>query len=103
VAPLVQAISPALLWHFDEAGWNVLGYEYAEGRHADYAPGSPDLDRLVQFMDALSQIKVPGDPGPFQRAEDRWTPSRLSGLGIAVRRAGADAFGLGALVQGASW
>src|SRR5882724_9768312 len=32
VAPLVTEISPALLWHFDEAGWNVLGYEYAPGR-----------------------------------------------------------------------
>jgi hypothetical protein len=74
VAPLVTEISPALLWHFDEAGWNVLGYEYAPGRHADYAPGSPDLDRLVQLMDALSQIKVPDDPGPFQQAEERWKP-----------------------------
>jgi hypothetical protein len=33
VAPLVKEISPALLWHFDEAGWNVLGYQYAPGRH----------------------------------------------------------------------
>jgi hypothetical protein len=74
VAPLVSGISPALLWHFDEAGWNVLGYEYADGRHADYTPGSPDLDRLVQLMDALSAIKVPDDPGPFKRAEDRWKP-----------------------------
>jgi hypothetical protein len=41
VAPLVKGISPALLWHFDEAGWNVLGYEYAPGRHADHSPGSP--------------------------------------------------------------
>ena len=72
VAPLVKEISPALLWHFDEAGWNVLGYEYAPGRHADYSPGSPDLDRLVQLMDALSQIKVKDDPGPFKRAEDRY-------------------------------
>jgi hypothetical protein len=52
VAPLVREISPALLCHFDEAGWNVLGYEYAPGRHADYSPGSPDLDRLVQLMGA---------------------------------------------------
>ena len=74
VAPLVGEISPALLWHFDEAGWNVLGYEYADGRHADYSPGSPDLDRLVQLMDALSAIKVPDDAGPFKRAEDRWKP-----------------------------
>ncbi|HET9972437.1 MAG TPA: hypothetical protein VFQ68_29665 [Streptosporangiaceae bacterium] len=74
VAPLVKEISPALLWHFDEAGWNVLGYQYAAGRHADYSPGSADLDRLVQFMDTLSAIKVPDDPGPFKRAEDRWKP-----------------------------
>jgi hypothetical protein len=72
VAPLVKEISPTLLWRFDEAGWNVLGYEYAPGRHADYTPGSPDLDRLVHLMDALSAIKVPDDPGPFKRAEDRW-------------------------------
>jgi hypothetical protein len=74
VAPLVKEISPALLWHFDESGWNVLGYQYAPGRHADYSPGSPDLDRLVHLMDALSAIKVPDDPGPLKRAEDRWIP-----------------------------
>ena len=78
VAPLVRDISPALLWHFDEAGWNVLGYEYVPGRHADYTPGSPDLDRLVQLMDALSQIKVKDDPGPFKRAEDRWKPTSMT-------------------------
>jgi hypothetical protein len=74
VAPLVSDISPALLWHFDEAGWNVLGYQYAPGRHADYAPGSHDLDQLVQVMETLSAIQVPGDPGLFKRAEDRWRP-----------------------------
>ena len=54
MAPLVGEISPVLLWHFDEAGWNVLGYEYADGRHADYSPGSPDLDRLVQLSECVS-------------------------------------------------
>lgn len=74
IAPFVKDISPALLWHFDEAGWTILGYEYAPGRHADYAPGSPDLDRLVQLMGALSEIKVPDALGPLKRAEDRWKP-----------------------------
>ncbi|HET9897928.1 MAG TPA: hypothetical protein VFQ44_23610 [Streptosporangiaceae bacterium] len=74
IAPLVSDISPALLWHFDEAGWNVLGYEYAPGRYADYTPGSPDLDRLVQLMHALTEIKISDDHGPFKRAEDRWKP-----------------------------
>jgi hypothetical protein len=72
VAPLVTSISPALLWRFDEAGWNVLGYQHAPGRHADYRPGSPDLDQIVQLMHALSQVQVPADPGPLKRAEDRW-------------------------------
>ena len=87
VAPLVTEISPALLWHFDEAGWNVLGYQYAPGRHADYTPGSPDLDRLVQLMETLSAIKVPDDPGAFKRAEDRWKPY-LDDQGSALAFAG---------------
>jgi hypothetical protein len=36
-----QGDLPALLWHFDDAGWNVLGYQYALGRHADYSPDHP--------------------------------------------------------------
>jgi hypothetical protein len=73
VAPLVRDISPALLWHFDEVGWNVLGYEYADGRHADYTPGSPDLDHLARLMTALGDIRVTS-PGPFKRADERWKP-----------------------------
>ena len=71
VAPLVRDISPQLLWHFDQAGWIVLGYEYIEGRHADYRPGSSDLDSLVSVLKTLGGIDV-SDPGPFKLAEDRW-------------------------------
>jgi hypothetical protein len=49
IAPLVRDISLALLWHFDETGWNVLGYEYAPGRHADYSPASPDLAGCLRW------------------------------------------------------
>jgi hypothetical protein len=87
VAPLVTAVSPALLWHFDEAGWNVLGYQYAPGRHADYSPGSSDLVQLVQLMTTLGSIEVPADPGPFKRAEDRWK-SYVDDPGDAVVFAG---------------
>lgn len=71
-APLVTHISPALLWRFDDVGWNVLGYECVPGRHADYGPGSPDLDHVVRLMETLGAIVVPADPGPLKRAEDRW-------------------------------
>jgi len=71
-APLVSRISPALLWHFDEAGWNVLGFEHISGRAADYGPGSTDLDLVVSLMGALSRVQVPAGLGPLKRAEDRW-------------------------------
>jgi len=71
-APLVRDISPALLWHFDEAGWNVLGFEYVQGRAADYAPGSPDVEPVLRLMDSLSRIEVPDGYGPVKYAEDRW-------------------------------
>jgi hypothetical protein len=74
VAALVKGISPALLWHLDEVGRNVLGYEYAPGRHADYAPGLPDLHQLMYIVGELCAINVPASPWPFKLAEDRWTP-----------------------------
>ena len=72
VAPHVREISPHLQWHFDEAGWIVLGYQHVEGRHADYRPGSPDPDVLLPLLKTLGEIEVPTRPGPFKLAEDRW-------------------------------
>ena len=71
-AALVSTISPALLWHFDEAGWNVLGFEHIDGRAADYSPGSPDLELIIQLMDALSRVEAPDGHGPVKYADDRW-------------------------------
>jgi hypothetical protein len=70
-APLVRGISPELLWTFDEAGWYVIGYEYVEGRPADYRPGSPDIDLVVGVMQALSTIEVPAGPGPWKPMQTR--------------------------------
>lgn len=70
-APLAKGISPELLWQFDEAGWNVLGFEHIEGRSADYSPGSPDIDLVTGLMEALSAIDIPAGPGPWKRIETR--------------------------------
>lgn len=70
-APLVKGISPQLLWQFDEAGWNVLGYEYVNGRSADYRPGSPDIDLIVGLMRTLSAIQIPAGPGPWKPIQTR--------------------------------
>lgn len=72
VAPMVRHISPPLLWHFDEAGWTVLGYAHVDGRHADYSPGSPDPDALVPVLEALGEVEVLTPSPYFKLAEDRW-------------------------------
>lgn len=71
-APLVKGISPELLWQFDEAGWNVLGFAHLEGRPADYRPGSPDLELIIDLMTALGAVEVPDGHEPVKYAEDRW-------------------------------
>ena len=70
-APLAKGISPELLWHFDEAGWNVLGFEHVHGRAADYSPGSPDIDLVTGLMHALAAIEIPPGPGPWKPLETR--------------------------------
>lgn len=70
-APLVKGISPALLWQFDEAGWNVLGFEHIDGRSADYRPGSPDTSLVTDLMQTLSAIEVPPGPGPWKPIQTR--------------------------------
>lgn len=63
-AKLAKRISPELLWHFDEAGWNVLGFEHIQGRAADYSPGSPDIDLVTKCMEVLAAIQIPPGPAP---------------------------------------
>lgn len=70
-APLVKGISPELLWQFNDAGWNVLGFEHIEGRAADYSPGSRDIDLVIHLMEALAGIEIPPEPGPWKRVETR--------------------------------
>jgi hypothetical protein len=62
----VKGISPELLWQFDEAGWNVLGFEHIDGRKAQYTPCSPDIGPVTELMQTLSSIEVPPGPGPWK-------------------------------------
>jgi hypothetical protein len=70
-APLAKGISPELLWQFDDAGWNVLGFEHIEGRAADYRPGSTDVDLVTGLMEALAAIRIPPGPGPWKPIQAR--------------------------------
>jgi hypothetical protein len=66
----VAPIAPCLLWQVDLDGWNILAFEYLDGRHANLAPGSPDLAKLADTLNQLGQIQVP--ELPLRHMQDRW-------------------------------
>ncbi|RSM67435.1 aminoglycoside phosphotransferase [Actinoplanes sp. ATCC 53533] len=57
--------SPAVEWHFEEAGWLVVAFEHCAGRHADLGPGSPDLELLDEFLTELGETPAPPDVALF--------------------------------------
>lgn len=73
INPYVRAVSPALLWRIEIAGWDLLCFEYLQGRCADYTPGSTDLPRVLATMRRLAELPCPAlPPVYFRRAEQRW-------------------------------
>jgi hypothetical protein len=56
--------SPAVRWHFEAAGWLVVGFEHCDGPHADLSPDSPDLKLLGEALTALGKTQAP-DVGLF--------------------------------------
>ncbi|MCP2336036.1 phosphotransferase [Actinomadura rupiterrae] len=72
INPYVQPYAPRLLWTVEEAGWLLLGFEHVRARHADYTPGSPDLDRLTKVLEALQAMPAP--EVVTLQVERRWQP-----------------------------
>lgn len=52
-------MAPALLWHVQEAGWDLLAFEDIVGRQAVYVPGSDDLPLVVDVMTRLGEHQKP--------------------------------------------
>jgi hypothetical protein len=69
INPYIAALAPRLLWRVQDE-WDVLGFELVEGKHADYAPGSPDLPMVTSIMTALGAIRCPDEP--VKNAPHRW-------------------------------
>ena len=69
INPYVATLSPRLLWRVQDE-WDMLGFELIQGRHADYAPGSPDLPSVTATMTALGEITCPDEP--VKNAPHRW-------------------------------
>ncbi|REE96956.1 phosphotransferase [Thermomonospora umbrina] len=72
VNPHAREFAPRLLWQVEAGGWLALGFEYVEGRHADYAPGSPDLEVLAKTIEAFQALSCPDLVN--RRVERRWEP-----------------------------
>jgi hypothetical protein len=72
INPYVARASPRLRWHINADGWDVLVFEYVDGRHADYAPGSDDIPKVVEVVRLLGQVQCLDLP--LKRAEQRWAP-----------------------------
>jgi hypothetical protein len=71
INPHVTPVAPRLLWHVEDAGWNLLAFTYVRGaRHADYTPGSSDLHHVAATMNRLHQIGCPNLP--VKQATQRW-------------------------------
>ncbi|MEU8347759.1 phosphotransferase [Spirillospora sp. NPDC048832] len=70
INPHVTEFAPRLHWMVDAEGWVVLGFEHVAGRHADFAPGSPDLEVLAKTVTALQATPCPDVVR--MRVERRW-------------------------------
>lgn len=84
VNPYVRAVTPELLADVEAGGWRVLAFEHVEGRHADYRPGSRDLDTVLDTLAAVGEVALPAEAGVMW-FEGRWSdytvvPERLARL-----------------------
>jgi hypothetical protein len=59
VNPSVRSIAPELHLHMEDDGWSLLGFEYVEGGHADFTPGSPHLPAVMDTMTRLAEVPAP--------------------------------------------
>lgn len=85
INPAVQSIGPRVKWSVRNGTWDLIGFEYVPGRHADYSPGSADLPRVVTVLQRLQEIPCPDVE--IKQAEQRWrhytdTPEMLIGSSL---------------------
>ncbi len=73
-----RGVGPRLLWQVVAGGWDLLGFEYVEGRHADLAAGSGDLALVADVLRAAQAVRAPaGVPSFADRFVGVLSPERL--------------------------
>ncbi|WP_233226320.1 phosphotransferase [Amycolatopsis sp. CA-126428] len=69
---LVRGIAPSTRFSADiEPEWFVVGFEYVEGRAADFTPGSSDLEIVASTVAEISRHPA----GPAAPLSERWASS----------------------------
>lgn len=63
INPFASGLTPELRWQIRKGGWDLLGFEDLGGRHADYSPGSPDVELVLQSMWCLASAPLPTTVG----------------------------------------
>jgi hypothetical protein len=71
INPYVRPVAPLLRWQLETDGWHLLAFDHVKGRHADYAPGTGDLPKVIGVMRVLERIPC-ADLPVLKRAESRW-------------------------------
>ncbi|SEG31263.1 Phosphotransferase enzyme family protein [Thermomonospora echinospora] len=71
INPHVNEFAPRLLWQAEAGGWLALGFEHVRGRHADFTPGSADLELLAKVIQTFQGMQAP-EVLAGKRVERRW-------------------------------
>ncbi|WKK26432.1 phosphotransferase [Streptomyces olivoreticuli] len=64
------AVGPRFLWQVIKGGWDVVGFAWVDGRHADLAPGSGDLPLVADVLRKAQALRAPANLSPLA---DRWS------------------------------
>ncbi|MDX6745082.1 phosphotransferase [Actinocorallia sp. A-T 12471] len=62
INPYVTHLSPEIRLQVEEAEWLIVGFDYVEGRRADYSPLSPDIPLVLDLLGELSETPCPEIP-----------------------------------------
>jgi hypothetical protein len=63
-------LSPVMRWQTQDEAWIVLGFDVIDARSSDFTPGSPDLPAVVDLLNRITAIPLPGIARDW--TETRW-------------------------------
>lgn len=54
-----REVGPRMLWQVRAGGWDLLGFEYVDGRHANLSAGSADLKLVADVLQTAQAVRAP--------------------------------------------